>query len=204
MKKYGKTGKVDRRIIKTKKAIRGAFTKLVAQKDIDDITIKELSETANISRKTFYFYYDSVWSLVEDIQNDLVDKLSLLLLKEDFTISEENYEYVYEQFKQLLQNDYKLYATVFNASKNLETQHKLVKSFKERFLIQYSKKFKADDDVSDLALDFVLAGSFYAFKNWYFTKEEHELERFIDVLLTVTRCGLKGLVEKNYVTVNNI
>ena len=43
---------VDRRVLKTKRAIRNAFAKLMAEKDINDITIIELAETADINRKS--------------------------------------------------------------------------------------------------------------------------------------------------------
>ena len=55
-----KTKSVDRRVIKTKRAIRNAFAKLMVEKDINDITIIELAEAADINRKTFYNYYSGV------------------------------------------------------------------------------------------------------------------------------------------------
>ncbi|MBQ3987763.1 MAG: TetR/AcrR family transcriptional regulator, partial [Ruminococcus sp.] len=58
---------VDRRVLKTKRAIRNAFAKLMVEKDINDITIMELADTADINRKTFYNYYSGVYQVVEDI-----------------------------------------------------------------------------------------------------------------------------------------
>ena len=52
--------KLDRRVIKTKKAIRNAFAKLISEKDINKITIKDIADTADINRKTFYNYYRRV------------------------------------------------------------------------------------------------------------------------------------------------
>ncbi len=61
---------VDRRVLKTKRAIRNAFAKLMVEKDINDITIIELSKTADINRKTFYNYYSGVYQVIEDIEQD--------------------------------------------------------------------------------------------------------------------------------------
>ena len=44
--------KTDRRVIKTKRAIRNAFAELLSHKDINDITIKDIADTADINRKT--------------------------------------------------------------------------------------------------------------------------------------------------------
>lgn len=43
--------KVDRRIAKTKKAIYRAFAQLLSEKNINDITIKDIADRADINRK---------------------------------------------------------------------------------------------------------------------------------------------------------
>ena len=62
----------DRRQIKTKKAIIGAFFTLLQEKNISKITITELSKLANIDRKTFYLHYGSISDLYNDLGNMLV------------------------------------------------------------------------------------------------------------------------------------
>ena len=62
---------VDRRVIRTKKAIREAFAKLLTEKDINDITISDIAELADINRKTFYNYYDGIYQVVDEIENGL-------------------------------------------------------------------------------------------------------------------------------------
>ena len=74
----------DRRIIKTKRAIRNAFAKLMVEKDINDITVVELAETADINRKTFYNYYSGVYQVVEDIENDISTSYERLPGKVEF------------------------------------------------------------------------------------------------------------------------
>ena len=46
------TTHIDRRVVKTKRAIKEAFAKLLTQKDINDITISDIAAEANINRKT--------------------------------------------------------------------------------------------------------------------------------------------------------
>ena len=47
----------DRRVLRTKKNIRQAFLHLLSEKSLSQITVKELSDLADINRKTFYMYY---------------------------------------------------------------------------------------------------------------------------------------------------
>ena len=76
--------KLDRRVIKTKKAIRNAFAKLISEKDINKITIKDIADTADINRKTFYNYYSGVYEIIEEIEKELVGEFEDLLSGNDF------------------------------------------------------------------------------------------------------------------------
>ena len=70
---------LDRRVIKTKKAIRNAFAKLLAVKDINDITVSDIAELADINRKTFYNYYPGIHSVIDEIENDISEAFSSVL-----------------------------------------------------------------------------------------------------------------------------
>ena len=68
--------KTDIRIIKTKRAIRDATMKLLSQKSADDISITELALTAQINRKTFYNYYQNIYQVIDEIENETVEKFA--------------------------------------------------------------------------------------------------------------------------------
>lgn len=49
--------KVDRRTRKTKKALIEALTKLMSEKKINKITVKELTDLADVNRNIFSFLF---------------------------------------------------------------------------------------------------------------------------------------------------
>lgn len=63
--------KTDLRVVKTQKAIKDAFKEMVMEMDASQITVKELTERAQIHRKTFYLHYTTIEALFEDIMKDL-------------------------------------------------------------------------------------------------------------------------------------
>lgn len=71
--------KVDRRIAKTKKAIYRAFAQLLSEKNINDITIKDIADRADINRKTFYNYYDGIYELTGEIENKIIDSFEKVI-----------------------------------------------------------------------------------------------------------------------------
>ena len=82
--------KIDRRVVKTKKAIKNAFAQLLTEKEINDITISDIAEYADVNRKTFYNYYAGVYAVVDEIENDIVERFSALLADTDIESSFKN------------------------------------------------------------------------------------------------------------------
>lgn len=69
----------DRRTRKTKKAIRESLAELMLEKSIKDITIKELSDRADISRVTFYTHYTDIYDLYEQLSQSVLDDFEEIL-----------------------------------------------------------------------------------------------------------------------------
>lgn len=66
---------MDLRIQRTKNSILQAFIELRAKKPIEKITIKELTERANISKQTFYLHYKDIFDLSEQLETELIENL---------------------------------------------------------------------------------------------------------------------------------
>ena len=65
----------DLRVSRTLKAIRSAFYDLVLTKDYSDISITELTDRAEINRKTFYLHYSSLEDLVKEVEQEIVENI---------------------------------------------------------------------------------------------------------------------------------
>jgi len=79
---------LDRRQKKTKLAIENALLDLMQNKPLNAITVSELSERADINRKTFYNHYDSIEQVLEGI-NQKMWGIILDALPEKITINNE-------------------------------------------------------------------------------------------------------------------
>lgn len=51
----------------TKRAIQASFVKLLNQKTLDKITVKDIVEDCGINRNTFYYHYQDVYALLQDV-----------------------------------------------------------------------------------------------------------------------------------------
>ena len=65
-----------RNVVRTKKMIRKAFMELLEEKnDIEHISVVELTERADLSKSTFYYHYEDIFAVAEEIESELFDKL---------------------------------------------------------------------------------------------------------------------------------
>jgi AcrR family transcriptional regulator len=65
-------GEDDRRIRKTKSALKQAFISLLSQKDIKEISVRELTELADVNRGTFYLHYRDVYDFFTGIEGEVL------------------------------------------------------------------------------------------------------------------------------------
>lgn len=63
---------MDKRIEKTKRAIKEAFIELRKTKPLEKISVKELCELAYINKSTFYSHYENVYELSDAIEYETV------------------------------------------------------------------------------------------------------------------------------------
>ncbi|MFZ6747003.1 TetR/AcrR family transcriptional regulator [Undibacterium sp. JH2W] len=67
----------DRRILKTRLALREALLSLLTEHGWDELSIQEICERANVGRSTFYLHFDSKDDLLSESLNDLRDTLTV-------------------------------------------------------------------------------------------------------------------------------
>lgn len=71
----------DRRVRRTKAALRHGLVELMRKKPVNSITVKELAEKSDVSRGTFYKYYSDIEGMSEAIKTDMADELRAIVQK---------------------------------------------------------------------------------------------------------------------------
>ncbi len=61
--------------IRSRKMIRQAFVELMQEKDLEKITVTDIVTRADINRGTFYAHYQDTRSVIEQIENEIIEKM---------------------------------------------------------------------------------------------------------------------------------
>ena len=70
--------KEDRRVRKTKKVLRESLAELLTEKSIQNITIRELTDKADVHRSTFYANFVDIYDLYNHVVETVINELRVL------------------------------------------------------------------------------------------------------------------------------
>lgn len=73
----------DRRVKRTKRALKEALFKILETKPFNQISVTELTEMADINRATFYFYYDDACDMILKLQEEVYKEFELIILRNE-------------------------------------------------------------------------------------------------------------------------
>ena len=72
-------GDANRSVRMTKRRLSDALIALLTQKPVREITVRELTTLAKVSRGTFYFHYTDIYDLMAQIEQDQLEGLDALM-----------------------------------------------------------------------------------------------------------------------------
>ena len=166
----------DRRVQKTKKAIRGAFLKLMSEKDIDRITVKELAETADVDRKTVYNYYGSVQEIGDELSNELFELFETQTQEYSYQLSNP-----YESFgalTKILSENLELYGQLINLNVNSHFFQVSVNYFKSKIREALKQRGGLSEIQVEFTTEYLTNGLFAAYRCWFNSDRSLSLEEF--------------------------
>lgn len=185
-----KEGAIDKRIVKTKAAIRSALKKLVQEKDLSEISITELTNEAQITRSTFYMYYNEVSDVRDDIENAIVERLGQIMTDTDLAM--------------VFINPYPFLSTIANEIVKYDENNKYILSEKnsghllEKLSQMMTNKFvsflestgQGDVAKAKYIAIFFSSGIFECFKMWYNHQSSLSLEDLCKKMSNFIKKGL--------------
>jgi len=127
--------KMDRRQKKTRKAILDASFSLIQEKDIQQVTINEITERADINRGTFYLHFVDKYNMLNSFENEMIGKIEEVIMR---NIPKEQFDqqFLPSRFDTILQilecyeENKKLIQLILKSSHNASFQAKLRESLK--------------------------------------------------------------------------
>ena len=69
----------DRRVRRTKRALRQGLAQLLTQKRLKDISVRELTDLVDLHRGTFYVHYRDIYDLYAKVQEEMIQEITQIM-----------------------------------------------------------------------------------------------------------------------------
>lgn len=150
---------MDLRVKRTKSNIINAFLTLRANKPLEKITVKELSELAMVNKATFYLHYKDIYDLSDSLEAELVQSVLDSITHPEYLFSN------LPAFVQELTDAYfarrTLIQTLFSGNQNNRLPVRIEQGIKD---IAYEQKPSLrNNDRFNILLSYSIYGSYYAY-----------------------------------------
>ncbi len=179
-------GIMDRRVQRTKKAIRSAFLTLMLEKDIDKITIKEIAERADVDRKTVYNYYTGVYDILGEVENELVASFEK---EAQGLIGASDPKEYFATIARLINKDMELYELIMR-SDNSTYVNKIVAFLRDWIETALNESGWLNPKKIAMTAEYVTGGIYCAYRHWFHSDRKKSLEEFSLELCELVMGGL--------------
>ena len=159
--------KEDRRVRRTKKLLTQALTQLLQEKQINEITVKELTDLADMYRGTFYLYYKDIFDMLEKIEDGLFEALDeIVSLHEHDDVSHQTTPILLDLFHFIEENQ-EMCRVLLSPHGDMNFLHRLNEVVREKCLKAWPdiRKEKGEADF-DYHYSFVVFGCAGIIRAW--------------------------------------
>ena len=159
--------KEDRRVRRTKKLLTQALTQLLQEKQINEITVKELTDLADMNRGTFYLYYKDMFDMLEKIEDGMFEALDeIVSLHEHSDVSQQTKPILLDLFHFIEENQ-EMCRVLLSPHGDMNFLHRLNEVVREKCLKAWPdiRKEKGEADF-DYHYSFVVFGCAGIIRAW--------------------------------------
>ena len=159
--------KEDRRVRRTKKLLTQALTQLLQEKQINEITVKELTDLADMNRGTFYLYYKDMFDMLEKIEDGMFEALDeIVSLHEHGDVSQQTKPILLDLFHFIEENQ-EMCRVLLSPHGDMNFLHRLNEVVREKCLKAWPdiRKEKGEADF-DYHYSFVVFGCAGIIRAW--------------------------------------
>lgn len=157
-----------RNAIRSKKMIKDAFFSLLKKKDINKITVTDIVNEADLNRSTFYAHYPDIRGIIEEFENEIIEKMMEILKKFEFTSFFENPTPLLLEVSRFLENNQEIYKTLLRANGSEVFIGKLKMVFANYMLANTNiPDYIKDSKVVKIRVNYFAGGIMNLFQEWF-------------------------------------
>ena len=177
----------DRRVRRTKTLLQTTLVELMLEKEISQISVKELTQKADVNRSTFYLHYLDIYDMLEQMENEFIGRVQRFFHDYFDPFPASPPITLFLQISQWLERDKEYYVKLLRGTAAAQLLEKLRVQIVDEFLHILHTIFQEENSL-DLRtrVNFIVSGTIGVLRMWV-TEENTgsllELSKTIEDLL---------------------
>ena len=158
---------VDRRVRKTRRQLRECLITLLKEKKVQDITVRELTDMADLNRGTFYLHYKDVFDLLEKTEAELQEDFNQLVCKHDAVDLKQRPSVIFNEIYSLVYDNADLIEILLDENGDLSFVNRLKQLIREKCLKDWMEVFRSGNAAAfDAFFSFIVSGCIGLVQYW--------------------------------------
>ena len=150
---------LDRRVRKTRQQLQHCLAVLLKEKKIQEITVREITEMADLNRGTFYLHYKDVFDLLEKVELELLDELDGTLQRYQASDLHQKLSLIFTDLFVCVQENAEMVQILLGENGDLNFVNQVKERVREKCLKDWFELFNSQDSqLFDAFNAFVVSG----------------------------------------------
>lgn len=186
---------MDRRIEKTKQAIKNAYFEILKEKKGGKISITEIARRANIDRKTFYLHYESTDEILNDIcENVITETLKDINDRNDNENTDISINKLLELLTEKAAENLDMFKVLYSRDEGRSLFDKLKNILINIVTEETKDSFGLNETEFRIYLEFYLSGIISVYSLWLADKLPMTIDEISGIVTKATLKGAEGIL----------
>jgi AcrR family transcriptional regulator len=154
--------KIDARVRYTKMVIKDNLLRLLTEKPIKQVTVKEICAMAQINRATFYTHYQDPYDLLGQIENELFEDISSTV-----AMKLDNIPHLIQEIFKIIEKNIDLCRVLFSENGDKMFLRQIMDISREKHISTLHEQYpQATECQLDYLFEFVASGAVAVVSQW--------------------------------------
>lgn len=199
----------DRRVRKSKRAIKQAFIQLLKENNLDRITIQQISDLADVNRGTFYLNYEDKYALLDEMENEQIEKIKGFVDIRKMDLSTKTSDRFIEDFANKIiknvithiEHNMEFYQVILNLERKSQIEEQLADIVRSNIKHLIGNKDNVFGIPENYYLSYVVGSMMSMIKYWVSDVNRVSVEELVNYVSTIASTGplsiMKRMVDEN-------
>lgn len=199
----------DRRVRKSKRAIKQAFIHLLTENNLDRITIQQISDLADVNRGTFYLNYEDKYALLDEMENEQIEEIKGFVDIRKMDLSTKTSDRFIEDFANKviknvithIEQNMEFYQVILNLERKSQIEEQLADIVRSNIKHLIGNKDNVFGIPENYYLSYVIGSMMSMIKYWVSDENRVSVEELVNYVSTIASTGplsiMKRMIDEN-------